>query len=215
MSPQFPLIIGEWCLDPMSPKAAALTPEQRRRFYRSLAGAQLAAWAGAAGWFFWNYKLLIIGSGLDGWDLGKSIELGCLPGSLGPGRRRVSPRRRRQGPGDSAGLVIMGQWPESMSARSRCLASRQLGYVTGPIHYRAWGGVNWGRRARRGHRIALVHQVHQAPGHRLGDGDRSRRDLAPGLLVEVAASGPWKGPSRGKGMNPSFTSKKSASGLPV
>jgi glucan 1,3-beta-glucosidase len=79
MSQQFPLIIGEWCLDPMSSKAAALTWEQRRGFYRSLANAQLAAWDGAAGWFFWNYKLLINGSNLDGWDLGKSIELGYLP----------------------------------------------------------------------------------------------------------------------------------------
>jgi glucan 1,3-beta-glucosidase len=83
MSHRFPLIIGEWCLDPMSPKAAALPGEQRRGFYRSLANAQLAAWDGAAGWFFWNYKLLINGSNLDGWDLGKSIELGYLPGNLG------------------------------------------------------------------------------------------------------------------------------------
>ena len=43
----------------------------------------LAAWDGAAGWFFWNYKLLVNGSDLDGWDLGKSVELGYLPGSLG------------------------------------------------------------------------------------------------------------------------------------
>ena len=82
MSPQFPLIIGEWCLEPMSPKTAALTREQRRGFYRSLATAQLAAWDGAAGWFFWNYKLLVNGSHLDGWDLGKSTELGYLPEDL-------------------------------------------------------------------------------------------------------------------------------------
>lgn len=83
MSPQFPLIIGEWCLEPMSPQAAALAPEQRRGFYRSLANAQLTAWDSAAGWFFWSYKLLINGSNLDGWDLGKSIELGYLPENLG------------------------------------------------------------------------------------------------------------------------------------
>jgi len=83
MSQQFPLIIGEWYLDPMSAKAAALTQEQRRGFYHTLANAQLAAWDGAAGWFFWNYKLLINGSNLDGWDLGKSIELGYLPENLG------------------------------------------------------------------------------------------------------------------------------------
>ena len=82
MSGQFPLIIGEWCLEPMSPIATALTPEQRPGFYRSLAYAQLAAWNGAAGSFFWNYKLLINGGHLDGWDLGKSIELGYLPENL-------------------------------------------------------------------------------------------------------------------------------------
>jgi glucan 1,3-beta-glucosidase len=93
MSQQFPLIVGEWCLDPMSPKAAALTREERRGFYRSLANAQLAAWDGAAGWFFWNYKLLINGSHLDGWDLGKSIELGYLSEDLGPEVTRRSPGR--------------------------------------------------------------------------------------------------------------------------
>ena len=61
---------------PDVPQAAALTGKERLTFYRGLADAQLAAWDGAAGWFFWNYKLLINGSGLDGWDLGKSIELG-------------------------------------------------------------------------------------------------------------------------------------------
>ena len=83
MSQQFPLIVGEWCLEPMSPQAAALAREERRGFYRSLADAQLATWEGAAGWFFWNYKLLVNGGDLDGWDLGKSVELGYLPGTLG------------------------------------------------------------------------------------------------------------------------------------
>jgi aryl-phospho-beta-D-glucosidase BglC (GH1 family) len=98
MSPQFPLIIGEWRLDPMSPVATALTPEQRRGFYRSLADAQLAAWDGAAGWFFWNYKLLINGSHLDGWDLGKSLDLGYLPENLGPEVTPASPGAEGRGP---------------------------------------------------------------------------------------------------------------------
>jgi glucan 1,3-beta-glucosidase len=67
----------------MSSAAAALTGEERLRFYRSLADAQLAAWDGTAGWFFWNYKLLVEGSDRDGWDLRKSIELGYLPENLG------------------------------------------------------------------------------------------------------------------------------------
>jgi len=45
--------------------------------------AQLAAWDGTVGWFFWSYKLLVDGSNLDGWDLRKSIELGYLPEPFG------------------------------------------------------------------------------------------------------------------------------------
>jgi glucan 1,3-beta-glucosidase len=83
MSPEFPLMVGEWCLEPMSAKAAAMPQEERLDFYRSLADAQLAAWDGTVGWFFWSYKLLVDGSNLDGWDLRKSIELGYLPESFG------------------------------------------------------------------------------------------------------------------------------------
>ena len=83
MSPEFPLIVGEWCLEPMSAKAAAMPQGERLDFYRSLADAQLAVWDGTVGWFFWSYKLLVDGSNLDGWDLRKSIELGYLPESFG------------------------------------------------------------------------------------------------------------------------------------
>jgi glucan 1,3-beta-glucosidase len=83
MSRDFPLIVGEWCLEPMSANAAALPQSERLGFYHSLADAQLAAWDGAAGWFFWSYKLLVDGSNLDGWDLRKSIELGYLPEPFG------------------------------------------------------------------------------------------------------------------------------------
>ena len=78
MSRQLPLIVDEWCLDPMSSVAVALTGEERLKFYRSLADAQLAAWDGAAGWFFWNYKLLVEGSDRDGcvtWALAFSPAL--------------------------------------------------------------------------------------------------------------------------------------------
>lgn len=82
MSQDFPLIVGEWCLEPMSANAAALPQSERLGFYRSLADAQLAAWDGAAGWFFWSYKLLVDGPNLDGWDLRTSVERGYLPGNL-------------------------------------------------------------------------------------------------------------------------------------
>jgi glucan 1,3-beta-glucosidase len=79
LSAQFPLIIGEWCLDTMSDRVSELSPEERARYHATLAKAQLAAWEGTEGWFFWNYKVLIDGSTRDGWDLGKSIELGYFP----------------------------------------------------------------------------------------------------------------------------------------
>lgn len=81
MGPQLPLIVGEWCLDPMSTQIHQLPRAQRQEYLRSIAEAQLQAWSGAAGWFFWSYKLLADGPIADGWDLGKAIELGCWPQS--------------------------------------------------------------------------------------------------------------------------------------
>lgn len=86
-SERFPLIVGEWCLDPMAPSVAALDEEGRRRFHRALADAQLAAWEPSTGWFFWTAKLLLDGHARDGWDLGTSLAKGYLPPSLtAPGR---------------------------------------------------------------------------------------------------------------------------------
>jgi glucan 1,3-beta-glucosidase len=79
MSAHFPLIVGEWCLDTMTTKAAAMTDEERQNYYRSLAAAQFKAWEPTAGWFYWNYKLLVDPPQFDAWDMGKSIELGYLP----------------------------------------------------------------------------------------------------------------------------------------
>jgi hypothetical protein len=55
---------------------------ERLDFYRSLATAQLRAWESTQGWFYWSYKLLANGADLDGWDMGKSMELGYLPHKL-------------------------------------------------------------------------------------------------------------------------------------
>ncbi len=93
MSHEFPLIVGEWCLESMSAKAAAMPQSERLGFYRSLADAQLAAWDGTVGWFFWSYKLLVDGSNLDGWDLRKSIALGL--GSRRGLRTHLRCHRRR------------------------------------------------------------------------------------------------------------------------
>ena len=84
MSAHVPIVVGEWCLDTMSPKASKLSKEERLDYYRSLATAQLQAWENTQGWFYWNYKLLVNGSDLDGWDMGKSMEPGYFPHKLKP-----------------------------------------------------------------------------------------------------------------------------------
>lgn len=86
----FPVIVGEWCLDPMAPSVAALDDEDRARFHRAVADAQLEAWEPSAGWFFWTLKLLVDGHDRDGWDFGTSLARGHLPADLSPpGRPRL------------------------------------------------------------------------------------------------------------------------------
>ncbi len=80
-SPQFERIIVDTHLHLM--EYTQRTGDESPGGYLGHIRDTLAAWDGAAGWFFWNYKLLINGSDLDGWDLGKSIELGYLPEDLG------------------------------------------------------------------------------------------------------------------------------------
>jgi len=84
MSRQFPLLVGEWCLNTMSERAAALADDERRHYYRSLAAAQLRAWEPTVGWCYWSYKLQVDAPELDTWDLGKTIELGYLPDDRSP-----------------------------------------------------------------------------------------------------------------------------------
>jgi glucan 1,3-beta-glucosidase len=82
MSKHFPLMVGEWCLNTMAKKPAALTDEERLDYYRRLAAAQLKAWEHAIGWSYWSYKLQVDLPELDTWDMGKAIELGYLPEDL-------------------------------------------------------------------------------------------------------------------------------------
>ena len=79
MSRHFPIIVGEWCIDPMSEKLKERSRKEKRAFYQAVAKAQLKAWEKTEGWFFWSYKLLVDEVGLDGWDMGKATELGYFP----------------------------------------------------------------------------------------------------------------------------------------
>ena len=96
-----PVIVGEWCLfnsaatgmdtqggrAPLNGQAAGTGgPEdtERAELYRAVASAQLEAWKGGAGHFYWSYKLLLdtvndaSWRGWDCWDAGKSADLGWL-----------------------------------------------------------------------------------------------------------------------------------------
>ena len=96
-----PVIVGEWCLfnsaatgmdtqggrAPLNGQAAGTGgPEdtERAELYRAVARAQLEAWKGGAGHFYWSYKLLLdtvndaSWRGWDCWDAGKSADLGWL-----------------------------------------------------------------------------------------------------------------------------------------
>ena len=79
MSRHFPLMIGEWCLDTASEKAAALVGAERAKYYRRIAAAQLAAWEKAVAWSYWSYKLNVDTPRLEPWDMGRVIERGYLP----------------------------------------------------------------------------------------------------------------------------------------
>lgn len=82
MSQHFPVMVGEWCPDPYSKKAAALAGRDRLDAYRRLALAHLQAWKHATAWCYWSYKLHADTPDRDVWDMLKAIELGLLPEGL-------------------------------------------------------------------------------------------------------------------------------------
>jgi hypothetical protein len=56
----------------------------KRDIYQQLGQAQMRAWNQSAGFFYWNYKLLLDTvhgpnwKGWDAWDLGKSADQGWI-----------------------------------------------------------------------------------------------------------------------------------------
>lgn len=103
MEKYFPVICGEWCL--FNSKACgwdtkggqtvlngldgkveeAISDEEKRHIYRTLAKAQLDAWNKGSGFFYWSYKLLTDTvntegwTGWDAWDLGRCVDFGWFP----------------------------------------------------------------------------------------------------------------------------------------
>lgn len=82
MSQHFPVMVGEWCADPYSKKAAALAGEDRLDAFKRLSAAHLQAWKDAMAWCYWSYKLHADTPDRDVWDMLKAIELGFLPEGL-------------------------------------------------------------------------------------------------------------------------------------
>ena len=103
MQEYFPTICGEWCLfnsyacgidtkggqtvfnGIQTADEEYLGENEKRLVYRELADAQMKAWEQGAGYFYWNYKLLLDTVnengwiGWDSWDLGKCHSLGWFP----------------------------------------------------------------------------------------------------------------------------------------
>jgi glucan 1,3-beta-glucosidase len=80
VSEHFPVMVGEWSLDAVSPAPHELAPDERREYFRTLGAAQLDAWGPTVvAWTYWSYKMLIDTPASDVWDLGKALELGLFP----------------------------------------------------------------------------------------------------------------------------------------
>ncbi len=103
MQEYFPVICGEWSLfnsyvcgvdtkggqtilnGAETAEKEHLSESEKKTVYQKLAHAQLKAWEKGAGYFYWNYKLLLDTVnekgwiGWDGWDLGKCHSLGWFP----------------------------------------------------------------------------------------------------------------------------------------
>jgi len=81
-SPHFPILVGEWAIDPYSADVYALPERERIEAYRRLAAAHLRAFEGAVGWCYWSARLHTVVSRYEAWDLLKAIEGGLMPPSL-------------------------------------------------------------------------------------------------------------------------------------
>lgn len=103
MQQYFPVICGEWCLfnslacgcDTKGGQSVlngvegsvveTVSPEEKKRIYRTLANEQLEAWKKGSGYFYWSYKLLVDTVndpgwiGWDSWDFGRCTDFEWFP----------------------------------------------------------------------------------------------------------------------------------------
>lgn len=91
MSEYFPVVIGEWCLFNQLVAATykdgktSLTKEEKDHIYKELAKVQTETWNLGAGYFYWNYKLLVDtlsapdAEPWEAWDLDRCVNFGWFP----------------------------------------------------------------------------------------------------------------------------------------
>ncbi len=107
MEEYVPVVVGEWCLFnsyavgadtkggqtvlngmDFADHAEKMSADEKKALYMQIAKAQLDAWAGCSGYFYWTWKMLLDTvnqpewSGWDCWDVAKSIDLGWFPASV-------------------------------------------------------------------------------------------------------------------------------------
>lgn len=77
-----PVMVGEWCLvNKMKDIKEAADPEEKAKYYRALADAQIAAWEAGEGGAYWSYR--VEGEDEDdAWDFCKCVKNGWLTYNL-------------------------------------------------------------------------------------------------------------------------------------
>src|SRR4051812_14549842 len=142
-------------------------------------------------------------------DLGEGVPGGRV--ERPDGERHQRPTVPASSRASSAGLLTIGQWPESRSANSTCLAAASSGTSPEPIHSQAWPGENSGHTTTTGtskRRSSVSRTTPLATPSGTGIAAADIAFLA--ASSRSAESGPSNFAQPGNGMAPSASSKKSA-----
>jgi hypothetical protein len=98
----------------------------------------------------------------------------------------------------------------------KVLGLGELGHLTAVDPLLSLGGREFGAHEYdRDVEPSLVRQMHHAPGHPIGDRDRSRREVPPGLLVKVSRVRSLERAPTGEGHDAVLRLEEVGVGLPV
>src|SRR6266702_7627623 len=124
--------------------------------------------------------------------------------------------RRGKEPGEFDRFADHGPVARVDVGEVKVLGLGELGHVTGADPLLSLGGGEFGAyEDDRDVEPPLVRQTHHALGYPFGDGDRSRRDAAPGLLVKVSRVWPLEWAPAGEGHDAVLRLEEVGVGLPV